>query len=1079
MERLLHDAIQTVHPGASCKLIYASKIASWASQHPVMRFHLGQHPIDGLWSLAHWLRYQKDHQIPFQPDQARGDIIREIQQRFAAEDGPIHLRIQGSAGIGKTRLALQVFEDGQDTVFYAPEPPSTDSFFQWLAAKKDAHAILIVDECDADSARKLEQLAQMSVRRLRLLTVGPAEVSGNSPYVYLLPDLAEDALTNIVCQGVPALPTEQARWVARKVGGYVKLATIIAEHIREGKTTVADLLAAYDVQEFFVRQLLPADRNRLAMKGLSLLRRVGWDGELAAEGEAIANFIGMPWNEMQEIIGQMMKGGLVTKQGRYRYVTPELLALWLAEDVWQTRKDALLDLLDQLPSPTARDAMLERLAGLAGREEARTVIEQLLGPYGPFDQIDTLDNERAARVFTILAKGHNQAALMALERLLGMATHDQLCRFSYGRHYIIPILQRLTQWKETFHRAARLLFRLSEAENQTWSNNATGVWTNLFLTYLGETEVPAIERFPLLEEAYQIRTTKTRELVVAVLEQILSIAETGNVIDEPHDGYVPPQWWYPQTQEEDHTYRRAALRLLDQAIHDPDESLRHKARTVFLNSVRDLSRLGLAGEVIARLEAFEIQNDSEQREAWRAVQTLLRYERAALTEEQSRQFEQISERLLGSSFHDRLRRYVGRLSIVDSLEQDIPEEQRPQIVAANLADEAIKAPEALRAELPWLTSCEAENVWFFGRRLGELDAAHTWWDEVVAATRAGNDTLLLCAYLQGRTDAGESEWREQILDTWRDNQDAALLIFDATWRGPATADSLERLITLVDRGWLQPAYLSRLVYGGWVRPLPADALATLIDRLARDRSPEATESQLALLTQWGEAHVNDLPPVLIPAAWKCIEQPSPGQGVMLPHYWAKIGRMLLQYDLPRLLSAILSRVVAGEMRVADDRLPLITEAIVQNPLLVWKVLSHQLLKHSTLAREMQWWAWEQQLLEQFDPTLLLEWASRQPRKRPPLLAQLAKPGQSITPLIRGLLREYGPDSVPAHILAANFVSGAFMGSFTQHEKEHLQTVQGWLQDIEPHVQAWAQQMMRSIKASLPHIQNFEEEQLPF
>ena len=57
---------------------------------------------------------------------------------------------------------------------------------------------------------------------------------------------------------------------------------------------------------------------------------------------------------------------------------------------------------------------------------------------------------------------------------------DDLREFKSGRHYVVRALERIAQQSAYFERAARLLLRLAEAENETYSNNATGTFQELF-----------------------------------------------------------------------------------------------------------------------------------------------------------------------------------------------------------------------------------------------------------------------------------------------------------------------------------------------------------------------------------------------------------------------------------------------------------------------------------------------------------------------------------------------------------------------------------------------------------------------
>jgi len=1077
MKRWLEDAVAQVQPGAPQRLVHASYIAKWATEHPSMLFSFNR-PIYGICSVESWLKRHPMYQIPFQEDERRPAILKNVRLRFASDDGPVHVRLQGPSGVGKTRLALELFRNTPEEpgmALYALEPPGRD-FFYWMASYPDTAATLVVDECPPAEAARLSALAEMSEHRLRLVTVGPAERLGSDEDVYAVPLLKDAVVSSVVEATTSTLSPEQVRWIVRAVKGYVKLAVVLAGKVARGLTTAFDLTTTYEVGRF-LRELLPDERSRRALLGLALLTRVGWDEDVSTEGEALAHFIGMPWAEMREAIGQASRDGLVSKQGRYRYVTPELLALWLAADKWQSRGQDILDLLDTLPTPESRNALLERLVQLAGLKEASQIIEGFLSPTGLFDDLAKLNDEHIARLFSVLAKGHALAALETLERAIAPATYDQLLNFTQGRRYIVRILVRLARRKETFPRAARLLLRLAEADNEEWSDNIADMWAGLFFTF-NAIEVPALERFPLLQEALQSDSPATRTLAVGALAKALSVSGTGTIADEPRNGYVPPGRWWPETWEEVHATFRAALHLLDQALHDAENQVRSKARETLFSVARGLVTTGLAEEVSALFEQLEVSNDEQCRSAWETIQSILRFEETALTEEQKKRLKERAEHFLGNSLHDRIRRYVGRPTIIDTLNTThLPEDQRPPAVVARLADEAIREPDMLRAELSWLMSREAENAWHFGRRMGLRDETHGWLNELVGVAKTSQDSLLLSAYLQGRVDAGEEAWREQLLDGWMQEESSTALVFDAICTTEANVRAVERLTTLVERGWLAPGTLSRLVYGGWILPLAASEVRVLLERLARDTSPAASEAGLALLTQWVEKQGQEIPEILLPVAWMLVERSAGDSKPMLHYYWRQVGQVLLQHDAVRIARAVLRGVATGHIAFVDERFNILREAFALKREEIWAICADQLLEYEGLSYGLREWFRGNSVLDDLDAELLLGWARQEPERRPQLLARLIKPKETITPIVRGVLREYGPASFPADILAGNFASGAWMGSWSQHEAQQLEIIKGWLGDPESNVRTWAQRMAISAQQLLPHLMRMEEEEL--
>lgn len=285
MRTQLTQVLASEYLGVSAKLFVAGDVAQWATEHPAMAFEFSR-PVNGVLPLERWRAHQPAHRVPFRPDAARTAIADEILARWSAAHGPTHLRIQGHAGVGKTRLALQLFKGAGEDVLYAPDPSTIAELCTWVANHPDAHVTLIVDECDAQTDQRLAEWADASGGRLRVLTVGPANVRGSGVAVYDLPPLSEDSLSEIVAAAATTLSPEQVHWVARVARGYVKLATTLALQVANGMTTVRDLASTYDVS-LILHQLLPDAHMRNAMEGLALLTRVGWEGMLKRRAEPL------------------------------------------------------------------------------------------------------------------------------------------------------------------------------------------------------------------------------------------------------------------------------------------------------------------------------------------------------------------------------------------------------------------------------------------------------------------------------------------------------------------------------------------------------------------------------------------------------------------------------------------------------------------------------------------------------------------------------------------------------------------------------------------------------------------------
>lgn len=1081
-EKVLREALQ-VQNFDPCRvtLLTADDLAKWASEHPPLLllpyFH---RPIGKCLRIEHWER-QELHQGEFVPDKSRSEILEEIRKFISRGGSPVHLRVEGRRGVGKTRLVMEALKEQRirERALYAQEPNDIPGeFWAWLRDKTTASVILVVDECDEDEGDRLKQQADACEGRVRLITIGVGEAffAEVAPNRFFLEHLDDESVRKLLEARFPTLTYNQTAWITRLTAGYVRLAVACAEAVaKKPDIDVAQLTLTPDVRHV-LQLLVPVPRERKVMQGLSLLTRVGIEGDVAQEGKALAEFVSVDWHDFCTVTEEMHRRGLVGKKGRNRYVTPDLLAAWLSAEVWTARRDELVQLIPRLPEGS-RKSFLERLKDLGAHEKAQEVVRQLLSEQGLFRDIDSLDNEEGSRLLHTLALADTVSAFRVLERFFMCASVDRLRSFSKGRRWVVWTLVYLKWFRDTFFGAARLLLTLAEAENETLAKNATGVWTELFQLRLGGTEVPAIERHRLIEEALASEQKEVRILAVKGIGASLRSDENRSSGIEHHGVRPVPPEWYPKTWDEVWEVFRSALRLLDMAFQDRDVTVAKEAQSTLLESAHSVVHIGLADEVLNRFESFKAVDDSQRRALRETIEGILEYEREALNQEQRERFAKLSDKFVGTTFRERLRRWVGEWSFGDFFRYRADTYQRPEEEAAKLADETFLSPELLRQELDWLSSDEARNVGYFGKRLGELDVKREWLPSLVQRVRQGRGLTLLSTYLWGRREAGDEQWSEALLDRWADEEPAlALTLLETTRRSQPEASGVQRLVRLVEKGWLEPSRLGMLMWGDWVKNLPSESFCDILRLLMNDEGEKATESALAMLRQRLEAHPEEHEK-LSTLAWKLIERPTAIKGHrMLSYHWHQVAKFYTPDKPVHIAKTILALYENGETLHTDAPLQVLKEATHVDFNGVWEEVAKLLLKGGRTSFQLIWRLkdWN---VRSLDIDYLLEWAEQNKPDGPRILAALSPvEGVPLTRLPRELLVRYGDDEYISSRLYDNFVSGSFAGSMAKWHQTKLEIARKWLDDLHPNVRRWAQKVVERLENALVAIQRKEEEE---
>ena len=124
-----------------------------------------------------------------------------------------------------------------------------------------------------------------------------------------------------------------ARRVADVASGFPKLAVRLAEELaRSARPRSSTPRSPPDVEEILLRAL-PDERLLRNLKPIALFSAVGFDDELGYELEAVAEVFGLVAAELRVVCETELTRGFVSRAGRYRMVSPRLVAIWLASDL--------------------------------------------------------------------------------------------------------------------------------------------------------------------------------------------------------------------------------------------------------------------------------------------------------------------------------------------------------------------------------------------------------------------------------------------------------------------------------------------------------------------------------------------------------------------------------------------------------------------------------------------------------------------------------------------------------------------------------------------------------------------------
>ena len=254
-------------------------------------------------------------------------------------------------------------------------------------------------------------------------------------------------------------------------------------------------------------------------------------------------------------------------------------------------------------SPPLLDWFFEMFEYANGSPTASKVVHELLGSNGPFlSSPEILTTNRGARFFRYLGEIEPATAVKTLQKTLGLWSQDTLLKFTEGRRDIIGLLEKTARWRDLFGSSANLLLDLAVAENEVWSNNASGVFAELFSLSrhpsLSLTEAPPTERLIVMEDALGSDSSERRMLALRACDRALRERTFGSVSNEVRVFGRDPNSWVPNTWEDIfETYRKVWGFLLDKADKLP-KGEREEAVRILIEHMGYLGRIPSLADLI-------------------------------------------------------------------------------------------------------------------------------------------------------------------------------------------------------------------------------------------------------------------------------------------------------------------------------------------------------------------------------------------------------------------------------------------------------------------------------------------------
>ena len=1073
------------YPYAKVEVWSQNNLIGFLDLFPSLALQVNENDTGTFQSHRSWSR-DEDMDVRFIPGQTQTELIANIQAQLRRDDDTVHVRVLGEPGIGKTKVVLEATrtDDLNPLVIYCTASQFRDSNLmnQILRDDNNFSVVLVIDECDADSRYYIWNKLQHRGPRIKLITIfndfDPVSGEDISEFETLRLD---DEQIRAIIQGYNVSKEQVDRYLEFS-GGSPRMAHHVGRTLKSHPGDPSRLLTDdYLYKRFYIdyrtdnsdRQ--EVEQTELVLQYISLFKRFGFERSVLSETQEIAKKVEadnplITLSKFQKIVDSLRNRKIL--QGEFTlYLTPKALHIKLWTEWWKIHGISfdLVEFTQGFP-PKLIEWFYEMFVYAAESETASKIVKDLLGPNGPFQNDEYLKTKLGSSFFLALTEANPIYAINCLVRTVGTWNREALTQFKAGRREVVLALEKIAVWRDLFADAARLLLALAEAENEGFSNNASGVFAGLFSPGPGRvapTEAPPSERLPILEEAFTSDSKERRVLALKACNVALVSRDFVRFGSPEVQGLrKEPEMWMPKTYGELWDAYRGTWKLLESQLQRLPEDERKQGAEILLAHARGLTRIrNLSNMIVDTVATIAKKKCVDEKHVIEAINRILHYEKDNLDRKTQERWEQLMGELVGSDFHSMMQRYVGMDLLEDKFDDDKNYVDQAQPKIEMLAQQAFDTPSLLQSEIDWLVTTEAQKGYHFGHELGKRDSEFSLLTTLLKAQRDAGENAsayFLGGYLRALFEAEPSRWEAQ-LDALIDDSEFTILIPELTYLSGLTDRAGLRLLDLVKRGIINVNHFEFFAHGQAIKNLSNEVFAEWITFLLSVASKFSVSLALDLFHCF---YVFQIPKPNLPfeLTFLLITHPAlfkEGDGsrvdsTMTDFYWAEISKEFLQlYPEKNMELAELMLSHFGEDGSTVNRYSQtcsVLDEIMENcPAELWEQVSGHLESHEYSSKKFVLEQWLREGgscgQEESRPPLLdvpheliWGWIDDDIEYRSWYLAERLAPKTLSTKewegsLARGLLIRYGERGEVRSSLRANYYTETFWGPTSLHYEE--------------------------------------------
>lgn len=592
----------------------ANKIKDWVNEYigavtVVQGFNGIQRP-QGFIDWNKWEILARATENKFQVDSTIFDNMILLEKSILTERV---IRVTGHSGLGKTRLVLEAFRSSdliKSIVYYNLE--GSENIFEiknYILSYQDSQdGIIVIDNCDVKSHLILSGIAKPT-GSLKIITLGLDDSTSIQDLKIKIDRDNQRTLVKEIVQskiGTTHQPSD-IEYITTISEGYPWMAIRFCDVVlKEGMSELNKIPL-----DEFIRKLIfglsPEDDIEYGViRACSVFSAFGFlddsfrdviNTAMKDSLKSQMNFIrtriyddNITETKFKETCNKFRNDDIIERRGTYYIVKPTILAISLAAD-WliNTDSDRIIEIIQELKQVNLEEKFVDRLKDLDQIDKAKDIVAELWGPNSPFGLAEVLNTSWGSLLFRYVVEVNPIATAKALEVSFGKMTKEEIIKIEEGRRNLVWALEKLCFRRETFNQAAKILYAFAVSENETWGNNSTNQFRQLFQLFLSGTEASLIERLEIVKWGLTKNDDDYTQIAIQAMGRgLINDHYTRMGGAEKQGSSAPLHDYYPNWKEITEYWNEIILILTEIACSNSTHS--ELAQEKIAHSIRSLSR---------------------------------------------------------------------------------------------------------------------------------------------------------------------------------------------------------------------------------------------------------------------------------------------------------------------------------------------------------------------------------------------------------------------------------------------------------------------------------------------------------